>query len=58
MYDWCVLFVPIFRKHRSLIDILPQVDDVSLDLLHQLLQFSPDKRATAEMCLTHPFVNK
>ena len=39
-------------------DILPQADDISLDLLSQLLQFNPNKRPTAEQCLEHIYLSK
>ena len=41
-----------------MIDILPQADDISLDLLNKLLHFNPDKRITAEQCLEHPYLSK
>ena len=39
-------------------DVLPQADDIAIDLLTQLLQFNPDKRITSDQCLVHPFVSR
>lgn len=55
-YAQAVLEQIIHRRHKHLVDVLPQADDVSLDLLTQLLQFNPDKRITADQCLIHPYV--
>lgn len=39
-------------------DVLPQADDIAIDLLTQLLQFNPDKRIMSDQCLVHPFVSR
>jgi mitogen-activated protein kinase 15 len=57
-YAKAVLAQIVQRKHKTLIDVLPQADDVSLDLLSQLLQFNPEKRVTAEQCLEHAYLSK
>ena len=50
-YSYC-------RRHKYLTDILPQADDISLDLLNKLLNFNPNKRLTAANCLEHPYLSK
>uniref|UniRef100_A0A1X7TBH5 Protein kinase domain-containing protein n=1 Tax=Amphimedon queenslandica TaxID=400682 RepID=A0A1X7TBH5_AMPQE len=46
------------KRHKYLTDILPQADDISLDLLNKLLNFNRNKRLTAENCLEHPYLSK
>uniref|UniRef100_A0A1I8JIJ6 mitogen-activated protein kinase n=1 Tax=Macrostomum lignano TaxID=282301 RepID=A0A1I8JIJ6_9PLAT len=47
------------RPARPLESILPaQVDPNAVDLLHKLLQFSPDRRITAAEALRHPYVRR
>ncbi|PAA92273.1 hypothetical protein BOX15_Mlig001230g2 [Macrostomum lignano] len=47
------------RPAQPLESILPaQVDPNAVDLLHRLLQFSPDRRITAAEALRHPYVRR
>ena len=46
------------RHRKSLNDLLPDAPEDALDLLNKMLQFNPDKRATAEEVLEHPYVAK
>lgn len=43
-------------KQKRLRDMFPTASDDALDLLKQLLQFNPNKRPSAELCLKHPYV--
>ena len=54
----CICIFLYCRRHKYLTDVLPQADDISLDLLNKLLNFNPNKRLTAENCLEHPYLSK
>jgi serine/threonine protein kinase len=45
-------------KHRFPGTASDWSDNLSLDLLRSMLQFSPHKRPTASMCLSHPFFSQ
>lgn len=57
-YAKAILDQIIHKRHKYLTDILPQADDISLDLLNKLLNFNPNKRLTAANCLEHPYLSK
>lgn len=44
------------RPKRPLQDFLPDAPDDAMDLLKTLLVFDPEKRPSAQDCLTHPYV--
>eukprot|EP00917_Polyrhabdina_sp_WS-2016_P026131 GHVP01056117.1.p1 GENE.GHVP01056117.1~~GHVP01056117.1.p1 ORF type:complete len:474 (-),score=68.11 GHVP01056117.1:497-1918(-) len=46
------------EKTKSFKEIFKNAPENSLDLLSLLLQFSPDKRISAEDAMKHPFVNE
>ena len=43
-------------KTKKLKDMFPTASNDELDLLHNLLQFNPSKRFTAEQALQHPYL--
>jgi len=40
---------------RPLAEVVPALDPLGLDILHQMLQYQPERRATAAALLSHPY---
>lgn len=50
--------LPGKKADKSFEVMFPRASPQSLDLLHKMLQFNPDKRLTAEEALRHPYLVK
>jgi len=46
------------RSRRSLREVIPNAPPDAVDLMEQLLVFNPEKRLSAQECLSHPYVSK
>ena len=46
------------RPRKPLAEMLQGQPEDAIDLLNKLLQFSPDKRLTADQTLRHPYVRR
>ena len=58
-YVFVTFCYPSFiRPKKSLKDLLPDAPDDAIDLMTKLLVFNPEKRLSAEECLSHPYVAK
>ena len=53
--DWKPNF-PIYPS-IDLTQILPKLEGVGIDLLLKMLEYSPDKRISADSALLHSFLN-
>ena len=46
-------------KHkRALSDVLPDTCPLAVDLVEQLMKWSPDRRLSALLALSHPFLSR